>query len=127
EQTFSVTAGNVLVIPSPPAQIDLTGYNVYISTTSGAETRQNPVPIPIGTSFTLPTSGLITGAAPPTGNFACGADHQDSNRYFEADLPEMSHLFVRGYLYIKSSEPGTPAIHTQAIQRKLMYLKSPAG
>jgi hypothetical protein len=42
-----------------------TGWNVYLGTTSFGETRQNATPIGVDSSFTLPSSGLIAGPAPP--------------------------------------------------------------
>jgi hypothetical protein len=38
-----------------------THYNVYGGTESGGETLQNSSPIPIGTDWTMPTTGLVNG------------------------------------------------------------------
>jgi hypothetical protein len=65
EVSFSVAANSLLQVPSPPASSFATGWNVYVSTTSGAGTLQNASPIVIGTPWTEPTSGLIAGAAMP--------------------------------------------------------------
>jgi len=65
EVSFSVAANSLLQVPSPPSSSFATGWNVYVSTTSGAATLQNASPIAIGTSWTEPTSGLITGNAMP--------------------------------------------------------------
>lgn len=61
ESSLAVSANNVLSVaspsmPSPPA----TGWNVYVGTTAGSEKKQNSSPIAIGTSWTEPTSGLIS-------------------------------------------------------------------
>lgn len=60
-------------------------------------------------------------------NTACGAAHQDRNRYVEKNfaggLP--NHFFVRGYVYFKSPEPG--ALVTSTIQRKIYYIKAATG
>ena len=68
EVAISVPANNVLVVASPPASLmpfALTGYNVYVGTSSGAEKLQNATPIAIGTNWQEPTTGLIAGVSPP--------------------------------------------------------------
>lgn len=64
EVSFSIAVNSLLQIPSPPSSL-ATGWNVYVSTASGAETLQNASPIAIGTPWTEPTSGLIVGTAMP--------------------------------------------------------------
>lgn len=73
EARSDVAAGNVAVFKSPqlPYNIDgtgssYTGYNVYASSTSTQWKKQNPSPINIGTDWTEATTGLISGATPPT-------------------------------------------------------------
>ena len=66
EASLSVLADNLLNVASPAALSGATGYNVYVSTTTGTETLQNVSPIAIGTAWTEPTSGLVTGAVPDT-------------------------------------------------------------
>lgn len=51
---------------SPPATA--AAWNLYASTGSGTETLQNASPIPIGSSWTEPLTGLVSGAALPTFN-----------------------------------------------------------
>jgi hypothetical protein len=67
ESFLPVAASNLLNVASPPLDpLGLaTGWNVYISKTSSVETLQNSSPLVIGENWTLPTSGLITGAALP--------------------------------------------------------------
>jgi hypothetical protein len=54
--------------PPPPAAggggATVTGYNVYIGTSSGGETKQNPAPVPPAQQWTL-SSRLIQGSPPP--------------------------------------------------------------
>lgn len=72
EASLAVTAGEVVTVTSPtnPGG-SCTGYNVYAALTSGGETLQNLSPIPFGTNWTEPTTGLTTtGAAFPTSNTA---------------------------------------------------------
>jgi hypothetical protein len=69
EQTLAVDVNNLLHVTSPlpifPARASVTGWNIYVSTATGTETKQNSTPIAIGTNWTEPTSGLIAGAALP--------------------------------------------------------------
>lgn len=69
ETSLAVSASNVLNVAapgSPPA--DATGWNVYVSTATGTETKQNSSPIGTATAWVEPTSGLISGTAIPTSN-----------------------------------------------------------
>lgn len=68
ETSGAVSTNNLLVVDSPSAATDATGYNVYVATATGAETLQNSSPIAIGTNWTQPTTGLVTGSTPPTIN-----------------------------------------------------------
>jgi hypothetical protein len=68
ENLLAVAANKVLTVASPPPVPGATGYNVYVATTSGSETEQNTSPIAFGTSWTEPTTGLVTGASPPATN-----------------------------------------------------------
>ena len=65
EDSLSIAANNLLSVTSPVAQTGATGWNVYVGTSSGAETKQNSSAIAIGTGWTEPTSGLISGTSPP--------------------------------------------------------------
>ncbi|MHB8406454.1 MAG: hypothetical protein ACYDCJ_13660 [Gammaproteobacteria bacterium] len=62
--TLAVAVDYLLTAASPAAENGATGWNLYAST-SGAPTKQNASPIPIGTNWTEPTTGLIAGAALP--------------------------------------------------------------
>ena len=53
---------------SPPAAA--TGFNVYLGLTPDGLALQNPTPVPVGQSFTLPGTGLAAGAAPGDGQAA---------------------------------------------------------
>lgn len=68
ESSLGVAADYLLSVASPPAISGAIGWNVFVGTTSGGETLQNSSTIPIGTSWTEPTSGLVSGTAPPTAN-----------------------------------------------------------
>jgi hypothetical protein len=68
EDSFTVADDNLLVVTSPAPSSGATGWNVYVSTSAGTETLQNSTPYAIGSDWTMPTSGLVTGAALPTSN-----------------------------------------------------------
>lgn len=75
ETSLAVSANNLLVVapPSTTAPANAAGWNVYVSTTTGTETKQNgSTPIALGASWTLPTSGLVTGASAPAGGVGGG-------------------------------------------------------
>jgi len=72
ESSLAVAADNLLVVDSPLAYINATGWNVYVSTATGAETKQNTGAIAIGTNWTEPAAGLISGAALPASNTTGG-------------------------------------------------------
>jgi hypothetical protein len=66
ETTYDAPAGSLPAISAvnPPAVA--TGFNVYMSLTAGCERLQNTAPIAVGSSFTLASTGLVTGT--PVGN-----------------------------------------------------------
>jgi hypothetical protein len=94
-----VAASHLLVVNSPATTGQSSGWNTYVSTTAGAETRQNGgTPIALGAAFTEPTSGLVTGAALPTVN-----PHQidDAGTVISS---------VATTKYFKIGDPGTPKV-----------------
>ncbi len=65
EATIVLGSDYVPTVASPAPEANATGYNVYMGLDPGAETKQNAAPIAIGTAWTMPTSGLVAGAAYP--------------------------------------------------------------
>jgi len=66
EVNLLVAANNVLNIVSPFNFPGVTGYNVYVSSSPGTETKQNNTgPVPIGSTWTEPTTGLLSASSPP--------------------------------------------------------------
>ena len=64
-------AASTITVTSPAASGTATSWNAYFSQVGGAATattRQNSVPVNLGTNFTLTTPPTSTGAAPPTLN-----------------------------------------------------------
>jgi hypothetical protein len=77
ESSLAVAANSLLQVSSPTAATGATGYNVYVATASGQEVLQNgSAPVPLGTTWTEPTGGLVTGTAPApaTGKVPDGAE-----------------------------------------------------
>jgi hypothetical protein len=68
EASLAVAASHVLSVASPAASTGAIGWTVYVSTASGAETKQNASPLAIGTAWQEPNAGLVAGAAPPAVN-----------------------------------------------------------
>lgn len=68
ESSLAVAANHVVGVASPAAATGAIGWNSYLGTSSGAETKQNATPIAIGTAFQEPNTGLIVGANLPGQN-----------------------------------------------------------
>ncbi len=67
ESNLALNANTLLNVASPTFALGVTGWNVYVGTASGNETKQNASPIAIGTAWVEPTGGLISGSALPAG------------------------------------------------------------
>lgn len=72
EATIVLSANYVFTVTSPAAQTGATHYNVYVTSGVGGsfspvEQLQNASPIAIGTNWTMPTSGVLTGQPTPSG------------------------------------------------------------
>ena len=68
EANLAVSANYELQVASPAILAGAAGWNVYVSTSTGNETKQNTSPIAIGTAWTEPSTGLIAGSALPSQN-----------------------------------------------------------
>jgi uncharacterized protein (TIGR02217 family) len=70
ETSLAVAASHVLNIahPTGSAPAGAFGWNAYVSTTTGTETKQNASPIAVGSSWVEPNTGLIAGSALPGAN-----------------------------------------------------------
>jgi hypothetical protein len=69
ETNFAVAINNVLNVAAPAGwPIGAIGWNVYVSSATGTETRQNGnSPLTLGTAWVEPTTGLVAGIALPAG------------------------------------------------------------
>ena len=65
ESSLAVAADSLLLVESPTTTLPNATWSVAVSTSTGTETIQQSG-IPIGTNWTLRTTGLITGPALPT-------------------------------------------------------------
>lgn len=72
ETSQAIAANNLATVQSPPQIASAQAYNVYAATSTGAEQLQTSTPIPLGTNWTEPTSGLVAGAAAPSSNTTGG-------------------------------------------------------
>ncbi len=71
ETSLAVAADNVLNVAAPASPpSNATGWNVYVSTTTGTETLQNSSPIGTTTAWAEPTTGLVAGSSLPSSNTA---------------------------------------------------------
>jgi len=70
ETSLAVSANHVLQVSAPSgAPAGAIGWNVYVSTSTATETRQNGSPIPLGNTWQEPNTGLTnTGASFPLTN-----------------------------------------------------------
>jgi hypothetical protein len=68
EASLAVAVNHVVSVASPAASTGAIGWNSYLGTSSGAETKQNGSPIAIGTPFQEPNTGLIAGVPLPGAN-----------------------------------------------------------
>jgi hypothetical protein len=64
----------IQVMPKSPP-VNATSWNVYVGTSIDSITLQNANPIDLAGSWIMPSTGLVTGAAPGTG--------QEPNYYYE--------------------------------------------
>jgi len=69
ETSLAISANNLLKVTSPSFIDGATppiGYNIYAGTAPGLGTKQNVAPIALGTDWTEPVTGLISGSLPPS-------------------------------------------------------------
>lgn len=66
ETSLAVSANHLLTVQSPSATSGAIGWNTYISTSTGTETRQNTTILPIGTNAVEFATGLIAGVHLPS-------------------------------------------------------------
>jgi hypothetical protein len=102
ESSEAVSANYLLKVSSPVSVSGATGWNVYVGTSSGNETKQNASPIAIGTNWIESTSGLIAGAAPPSILGAYGIDTAGNYIFSAADAGTqvtINYGFSLQYIY----------------------------
>jgi hypothetical protein len=67
QTTYDSPAESVPVVTAVNRPTVATGFNVYMGLSAETATLQNAIPIAAGGSFTLPSTGLVTGKCPGTG------------------------------------------------------------
>lgn len=72
ESSLAVSANNVLVVGVPSPLHNATSWSVYVSTTTGTETRQ-ATGLAFTSAWTEPTSGLVAGAGLPSFDNSAGS------------------------------------------------------
>jgi hypothetical protein len=129
-----VQAGNLLAFYGPTQLPGMVGWNVYVGFSSSTMTRQNAEPITtFGQSYIWKAKKSdITSSGPPMfipDTATYGYAHQDCNRYLVKNFNStngypsgLSHVFVRGYVYITRPSP-----NLVSIQRKLIRFWYPGG
>ena len=124
ESSQSVSADYLLKVASPVTVAGATGWNVYISTSAGAETKQNSSPIAIGTAWTEPTSGLVSGAAVPSILGQYGIDTAGNYIFSAADAGTqvtISYSFSLQYIYTAETYNITGPGYQQDVSQYLYY------
>jgi hypothetical protein len=81
ESSLAVSANNLLQVTSPASVTGATGYNVYVASYSGGEIKQNTMTVAIGTNWTEPTTGLVSGTAAPANSGVGDGDASVSVQY----------------------------------------------
>jgi len=119
ESSLLVNADNLLVVASPAAAAGATGWNVYVSTSTGTETLQAS-DIAIGTSWTEPVSGLITGVVVPTVNTT-------ANEQVIATTLTLATDSVNDYISMASPDWYVLAVYNFAADRLVNYAPDQTG
>jgi hypothetical protein len=68
--TYQTPADGLAVVTAVNPPVAATGFNVYMGLTPDTITLQNSATVAVGASFTLPSSGLVVGVAPGSGQAA---------------------------------------------------------
>ncbi len=67
QTTYDSPAGSLPVVTPVNPPVVATGFNVYMGLAANALALQTPTPVAVGESFTLPSTGMIAGRPPGTG------------------------------------------------------------
>lgn len=109
EFTATTTAAGTLVVQNPPTVLGATGWNVYISTATGTETKQNgATPVALGQDY-IQTGALVGGAALPTSNTAVLQQDGTNNVTFDSVtylLPPPAQLSTTAPITLATSTTG---------------------
>jgi hypothetical protein len=64
---FTAAEGELPLVDNGAGPNGVAAFDVYVGFNGGPVTKQTGTPVPIGTSWTMPVSGLVTGPEPGTG------------------------------------------------------------
>ena len=67
EVAFETEANQALRVTPPAGPPVAAGWNVFVGTASGEETKQNTSPLAPGEPWIMPGTGLVIGVAPGNG------------------------------------------------------------
>lgn len=123
--SFAVSTNFLLTVERPANVPGVTGWNVYVGTSSANMTRQNGgTPIDLTSDWTLPVSGLVTGVKAPTINSTGGYISLDTT--IPASAPyvvnwdrQADSVFLRNVLFTKVV--GAPALNQYSVDTSGVY------
>jgi hypothetical protein len=138
EQSVAVGANQLFNMTTPPAQVAIDRYMVYVGTVSGTRYLQTTTPATVGANWTEPAScpgghtcisgtsimnGTITtpttsDACPGPGVFSSGGGYWQ----FLQPSPGQTHFFVRGFFKVHKNDP---AASDGDGYSKMMFWKDP--
>jgi hypothetical protein len=112
ESFLAVGPSTLIVVSSPPAVTNATGYNVYMGGAPGDEMLQNATPIGIGTSYTEAGSGFTQGLTLPISGYG-GYYAQGVMKFTSGVLTGLARQVQAstvGAITLSSGFPQAPAI-----------------
>ena len=127
ESSRALLAGQRLRVNSPAVAATATGYNVYAGKTSGAETLQNAAPIPIGTSFTEPVTGLAAGGAPPGASTAGALAAPGAPGLTGVATPATTFFARTTYVNIRGQTTPSPPANLAVPAGRVLRVTSPVA
>jgi RHS repeat-associated protein len=128
ESSLAVSANHLLQVSSPASVSGATGYNVYVATASGNEVLQNTSPMALGTNWTEPTTGLVTGTTAPFTSWSAAGSVANDNVLTETittyDSAGNTILVTRKHRFHNETTTGELANPSTAPLARVSYLAS---
>jgi len=129
QKVFSLTVAAPPDSGTSSSALFQTGFETGLP--GGFDVQWNPTDITVNTNPTYVHSGTASAQfhyhiCSDSTNPVCGSADQDINRWFEKDFNAsngypngLDHLFIRGYVYFQSPQPGAALDN---LQRKVYYI-----